>query len=106
MKDYNKISNLDSLEKEIHLLDLESKLIEEKLNRNINHLQKNGLSMTLNSIFCNEGKAKDQGKGFWESFFRTKGFNDTVHRFSETIVEKAAGAFADIAEKFLHKKER
>lgn len=106
MKSYQKIHNIDSLEREIRLLDLKSKLLEEKLSRNFNHLQKNCLSMSMNSIFCNERKAKDPENSFWKTFLKTNGVREAVHTFSETVAGKAAGVFADMAEKIFHKKER
>jgi hypothetical protein len=72
MTDYKKINSLDALEKEAHLLELKAKVIEERLNRNFDHLQENCLSMTLNSIFSNAGKAKDPKKSFWKRLSKRK----------------------------------
>lgn len=55
-----KIHNLVTLEREIYRLELKAKNIEEKMNRNFDHLHDNYLSMFLNSFFpkrksCKEG---------------------------------------------------
>jgi hypothetical protein len=106
MTNYKNINSLDALEKEVHLLELEAKVIEEKLNRNFNHLQENCLSMTFNSIFSTKGKTSGTKKSFWKRFVNTDGFNDAVETFSESVATKAGDVFSDIAEKFLHKKQR
>ena len=105
MKDYKKLNSLDTLEKEMHLLELEAKVIEGKLNRNVDHLQENYLSMIMESIFSKREKAKDAKKRFWKQFIKTEGFNEAVNTFSENVAEKAGDVFNNIAEKFLRKKE-
>ncbi|MDP4261304.1 MAG: hypothetical protein Q8941_02125 [Bacteroidota bacterium] len=104
MKRAKNIHNLDTLEREMYRLKLEARNIEEKLDHNLDHLQENYFSMTMNSIFRN--KKEGEGKaGFFESFFKSESFNAAVNKITEHIVDKAAAGIENLIDKIFRKKQ-
>ena len=90
-----KIRNLDTLEKEIYRLRLEAKNTSEKLENNLDYLQHNYASMTMNSIFSRGSSKNSGGEGvkekiftsFWENEKVQKGINRIVDHLADKTVE-------------------
>ena len=105
MKKTRNIHNIDTLEREIYRLKLEARNIEDRLDSNLDHLQQNYFSMTMNSVFCTEDKKKD-ANGFWNSFSKNDGFASAMNSIAGTIAGKAAEAFESWVHKFTNKEKR
>jgi hypothetical protein len=103
MKKANKIHNLDQLEREIYRLKLEARNIEKQLDRNLDHLQDNYFSMAMNSIFGRKKREADDKPGFFESLFRSDGFNAAMSKMTETVVAKAAAGIETLIDKLFNK---
>jgi hypothetical protein len=86
MKEKKDIHNLDSLEREIYRLKLQAKNMEGKLDKNLDYLQDNYLSMTMNSFFCKDD-GKKNGDG---SNFKHEGLNATINTIAGNIADKAS----------------
>lgn len=105
MKKNKPIRNLDTLEKEMYRLELQAKNIEEKLDHNLDHLQENYLSMTMNSFFCKKENKKETGGHFWSSFFNHDGVNAAMNKMAGDIATKAAEGIDSLLDKLFHKKK-
>lgn len=101
-----KIHNCNSLEKELYRLELESKKLEEKLEGNIEYLQKNYTSMFMNSISCKSNRHEEHKNGFFDSFFKNDSFNATVNKITDHIANRAAEGIEDLLDKIFHKKNK
>jgi hypothetical protein len=86
MKEKKNIHNLDSLEREIYRLKLQAKNMEGKLDKNLDYLQENYLSMTMNSFFCQDDGKKSRGG----SNFKHEGLNATINTIAGNIADKAS----------------
>src|SRR5437870_1380368 len=104
MKKAKNIHDLDSLDRELYRLKLEAKKLEEKLDHNLDHLQENYLSMTMNSVFFRHENKKNGDNGFWKSFVRNEGFNSAVNTIAGNVASKAAEGLTDWMAKFVNKK--
>ena len=103
MKKAKNIHNLDTLEREIYRLRLEAKNIEEKLDRNLDHLQANYYSMTMNSIF-GKSKQSDEGKSsFFDAFLKSESFNAAINKMTESVANKAAAGVEALVDKLFNK---
>lgn len=105
MKNRTRIHNIDTLEREIYRLKLEAKNIEDKLDNNLDHLQENYVSMTMNSFFCKKEDKKKDGNGFWRSFVKNEGFTSAMNSIAGTIAAKAAEGLGDWINKFTQKQK-
>jgi len=85
-----KIKNTDTLEKEIYRLRLEAKDRKDKLEKNLDWLQKHYASMMMNSFFNRSSSAKEKVK---EKIFSSIWENEKI----QTGVDKLAGYFAEKA---------
>ena len=101
MKKTKKIRNTNTLEREIYRLQLEAKNLEEKIDRNLEHLQENYFSMTMNSFF-----QKKEKKSFFESVFRNENFTATLNKVTDHISSRAAESIETLVDKIFHKKEK
>jgi hypothetical protein len=104
MKKAKNIRNLDSLDRELYRLKLEAKNLEDKLDRNLDHLQEDYLSMTMNSFLCKHDNKNNGNNEFWKSFVKNNGFNSAVNTIAGSIAAKASEGLSDWMSKFLHKK--
>jgi hypothetical protein len=104
MRKTKKIRNLDSLDRELYRLKLEAKNLEEKIDHNLDHLQENYLSMTMNSVFSGHESKRNGNNGFWKSFLKNDGFNSAVDSIAGNIATKAAEGLNEWLNKFMHKK--
>jgi hypothetical protein len=105
MKKEKNIHNLDSLDRELYRLNLEAKNLEEKLDHNLDHLQENYLSMTMNSVFGRHENKNNGDNGFWKSFVKNEGFNSAVKTIAGNVAAKAAEELTDWMAKFSNKKK-
>jgi hypothetical protein len=103
MKKAKNIHNFDTLEREIYRLKLEAKNIEEKLDRNLDHLQENYFSMTMNSVFGKSRQHDETRGGFFDSFFKNESFNAAINRMTGIIADKAAAGIEILIDKLFHK---
>jgi hypothetical protein len=104
MKKVKNIHNLDSLEREIYRLKLETKNIEEKLDHNLEHLHENFSSMAMNSFFRkNKNEEKDNIFG---SFLKNEKLNTFVNKITDHITERAEEGIDKLIDKIFHKKNR
>ena len=90
-------------EKEVYRLKLEAKNIEEKLDKNLDHLQENYFSMTLNSFF-HRRKHSDGSNGFFDSFFNSDSFHAAVNKVTEHVANSTAESLEKLIDKLFHKK--
>jgi hypothetical protein len=104
MKKEKNIRNLDSLDRELYRLKLEAKNLEEKLDHNLDHLQENYFSMTMNSVFCRHENKNNGDYGFWKSFVKNEGFNGAVNTIASNVASKAAEGLTDWMAKFLKRR--
>jgi hypothetical protein len=104
MKKTKSIHNLDTLEKEIYRLQLEAMKMEQKFDRNFEHLQENYFSMFTNSFFHRRKKREEEGNSFFGSFFRNENFRAAVARVTDRLADKAAESIESLLEKIFHKK--
>ena len=103
VKKAKNIHNLDTLEREIYRLKLEAKNIEEKLDRNLDHLQDNCFSMTMNSVFGKSRQHDESKGGFFDSFLKNESFNAAINKMTENIADKAATGIEILIDKLFHK---
>ncbi len=85
-----KIHNLDSLEAEIYRLKSDARNIEDTLDKNLDYLQDNYWTMTMNSLFCKDDHKKNGESSFWKSFFRHETVNTTINTIAGNIADKAS----------------
>lgn len=105
MKKTRNIKNLDTLEKEIYRLKLEAKQIEEKLDQNLDYLQENFSSMTMNSFFHKKKHTENGKTGFFDSAFKNDTFNTAIGKITDRIAVKAADGFESLVDKIFEKKK-
>lgn len=105
MKKAKNIHNLDTLEREIYRLKLEARNIEEKLDNNLEHLQENYFSMTMNSIFRDKKQHDGEKTGFFESFFKSEAFAAALNKITESIASRTASGIENLVEKIFRKKQ-
>jgi hypothetical protein len=103
MKKNKHIRNIDTLEKEVYRLKLEAKNIEEKLDKNLDHLQENYFSMTMNSFFGHR-KHKEEPGSFFDSFVNSDGFRSAVNKVTDHIANNTAESLEKLVDKLFHKK--
>jgi hypothetical protein len=89
---------------EIYRLQLEAKRLEDKLDDNLEHLQKNYFSMTMNSFFNKEDRHQEKS-GFFDSFFKSENFQSAVHKATDHIASHAAEKIEDLVDKILNKRK-
>lgn len=101
-----KIKNLDTLEKEIYRLRLEAKNYESKLEENLDHLQKNYASMTMNSIFnkTSSGKEKIKEKIF-SSIWENEKVRNGLDKIISFLTDKTVEGIESLIDKILHPKD-
>jgi hypothetical protein len=84
------IHNIDSLERKIYRLKLEVKNIEESLDDNFIHLQKNFSSMVMSS-FLSGWKKENRGGGLFNSFIKNEAaatfFNNITAHIGDQVME-------------------
>jgi hypothetical protein len=103
MKKAKNIHNLDTLEREIYRLQLEVKNMEQKFDRNFDHLQQNYSSMFMGSFFRRK-KESDEGKSsFFDSFFKNENFHAAVSKITDRLADKAAEGIENLVDKIFHK---
>lgn len=105
MKKISQIHNMDSLEREIYRLELQAKDIERKLDHNLDRLQQNYVSMTMNSFFKDEKRDEDKRNGFWKSLLANQAFTAAMHSIAGNIANRAAGELNEWMNKTFKRKE-
>ncbi len=108
-KTSSKIKNLDTLEKEIYRLRLEAKNTEEKLENNLDYLQRNYASMTMNSIFSRSSSKESGKERIKEKLFNSIWENERIHEGINKIIghlaDRASEGIENLIDKILHRKE-
>jgi|SRR6266496_4584204 len=106
MKKVKNIRNLDSLEREIYRLKLETKNTEEKLDHNLEHLQENFSSMAMNSLFCKKKNKEEEKENHLGSFLKNEKLNIVVNKITDRIADRAAEGIDKLIDKIFHKKKQ
>lgn len=104
MKKTKNIHNLDTLDREIYRLKLEAKGTEDKLDKNLDHLQENYWSMTMNSLFCRDDNKKSGENSFWKNVSKHEDFNAAVNTIAGNIADKASEGLHSWMKNFFSKK--
>jgi hypothetical protein len=105
MKKGSSIHNLDTLEREIYRLKLEAKNKEDKLNDNLESLQKNFPQVLINSFLCRKKYQENGKEGFFRSAFRNEKFNTFIDKVVDKFSDRAADGIDHLFEKIFHKKK-
>ncbi len=105
MKKIQNIRNLDTLEKEIYRLKLEARSLEDKFDRNMDHLENEFPSMAMNSIFGKCAGERSHKKNFFDSLFDSSKFSEGMNRIRDEIASRAADGIEGLVEKIFHKKK-
>ena len=103
MKKTKHIHNLDTLDKEIYRLQLETMKMEQRLGRSFEYLQENCASLLMNVIF--RRRKKSESSGFFSSFFHNDNFKSAFNRITDRLAGKAAEGIEVLLEKLFRKKE-
>jgi hypothetical protein len=90
MKEKRNIHNLGTLDGEIYRLKLAAKNIEERLDKNLDYLQENYWTMTMNSFFCKDKSKRNGEHSVWENFLKNDDFNTTINKIGGNIADKAS----------------
>ena len=90
MRKNGKINDLDSLEKEIYRLKLESKMTEAKFDKNVEFLKKNYPQMIFNSVL-----SRNSNNRFKQNLFRNETLNNVVSSVTEHIAEYATAGIKE-----------
>ena len=99
-----KISNLDTLEKEIYRLKLRQKEIEHNLDKNVMGLKKNAGSLVLNSIL-GVGLASTMASpaGFWNALvmrvLESPKLQNGLGKLVDNVTEKLGDGIEKVASK-------
>jgi hypothetical protein len=99
----NKIRDVESLEKAIEELELRKKVLEQKLDENGEHLQKNFVSMALKSVIpktsFETGPLAAAG-----NFLKSDRLKDGFHRLMGSVTEMASEGVENIMHRFKQRK--
>ena len=106
MKKERNIHNLDSLEKEIHLLQLEAKQIAEKLDHNFDHLHENLVSMAMNSFFCSKKSKSHDKENLFTELLNNDKMNSVIGKVTDRMAERAANGIDKLVDKVFSKKKQ
>lgn len=102
MKDGKKIKDIDTLEKEIYRLKFEALKAENKLDNNLEFLQRNYSTLIFNSFFDTEKNGNGDKPKY--NFFRNGPLNSVISDVTDHIAEKASNSIKDKIDKLFGKK--
>jgi len=105
MKQRKKIHNLNTLDGEIYRLKSEAQNIEKKLDKNLDYLQNNYWTMTMNSLLRQIDNKKYGENSFWKNFFKHDGVNETINTIAGNIADKASEGLHSWMNNFFSKKK-
>ncbi len=105
MKKTNNIHNLDTLQREIYRLKLEARNMEEKLNQNMDYLQKNCGSMTLNSFFHKSRQNENSKRSVYDSFIKSDICKTVVSKIKDRVAGRAADSIDSMIDKLFNSKK-
>jgi hypothetical protein len=101
-----KIKNIDTLEKEIYRLRLEARDYKDKLEENLEHLQKHYASMTMNSFFNRNSSTKERVKDkIFSSIWENEKIRHGIDKIVGYLAEKATDGIESLIDKILHRKD-
>lgn len=101
-----KIKNLDTLEKEIYRLRLEARNYKDKLEENLEYLQKHYASMTMNSFFNRNSSTKERVKDkIFSSIWENEKIRYGIDKIVGYLAEKATNGIEILIDKILHRKD-
>ena len=102
MKDRKKIKDIETLEKEIYRLKFEALKAENKLDNNLEFLQKNYSTLIFNTFFDREKYGNgDKPKN---NFFRNGPLNAVISDVTDHIAENASDRIREKIDKLFGKK--
>lgn len=94
-----KIKSIDSLENQILLLQAKAKILEDRLDDNLDYLQDNYSSMIMRSLFKTDG-AKTSLVGSIAGFFLgNEKLQEALSNIVSTLAEKATIGIEKLSEK-------
>ncbi|MES1217017.1 MAG: hypothetical protein ABUT20_15995 [Bacteroidota bacterium] len=98
-----KIKNIESLEGQIRRLQDKAKILEEKLDVNLDYLQDNYSSMIMGSIFNKEGIKNSFAGSFAGFFLGNEKLQEAVSNIVNNLAEKATIGLEKLSEKLTKK---
>jgi len=105
MKKTGNIHNLDSIEREIRRLSLETHRMEKKIVDNIENLGEEAGSMFLNSISCRKSDSSKGDHRQDQSFFRNEKLNSIASKITDRIADRVADGIGHLLDR-IFKKEK
>jgi hypothetical protein len=99
------IRNLDTLEREMYRLRLESKKKEDQLEENFDHLRENFASLFMNSICTKKKNKEEENHSIFEPVFKNAAVNAVVTRLSGHIAGKAIEGINGLIDKAISRKK-
>ncbi len=99
MKKQKRIHNIESLEREIFRLRLESRDQEKKIADNVDKLGEKGFSLFMNSLFCKNPRSTGSNNKENHSFFRNEKLNSIVSNLTDRIADRVAGGIGALADR-------
>ncbi|HVM87301.1 MAG TPA: hypothetical protein VMT76_03870 [Puia sp.] len=99
-----KFENLQALEKEIRMLKLQAKRLENEFDGNWSHLQENYIPMVLNSVLPKKVRYKGIPATIISLFLEHDRFRNTVIKLAEEVIDRASDGIDYLSEKLKRKK--
>jgi hypothetical protein len=100
-----KIKNLDTLEKEIYRLQLEARDQKDKLEKNLEYLQKHYASMAMNSFFQKNSSSKEKVKEkILNTIWENEKLRTGIDKIVDYVTEKATDGVESLLDKIFHRK--
>src|ERR1043166_6890454 len=100
-----KIKNIDTLEKEIYRLQLEARNYKDKLEENLEYLQKHYASMAMNSFFKKNSSAKEKVKEkILNSIWENEKVRTGIDKIVDYVTEKATDGVENLLDKIFNRK--
>ena len=96
------IRNLESLEREIYRLGLETGKMEIEMEKRFEYLQDNFSSILMNSFFRKRSKDKENGQS---SFWKSDKVNFIFEKVSDHVADRVAGVVNNLFDRFFHKQK-
>jgi hypothetical protein len=94
-----KIRNTESLDSEIRRLQDKARVLEEKLDNNLDYLQENYSSMIMGSLFNKEGIKSSFATSLAGFFLGNEKLQEAVSNIVNTLAEKATIGLEKLSER-------
>jgi hypothetical protein len=94
-----KIKNTETLENEIRRLQAQAKVLEDKLDTNLDYLQNNYSSMIMGSLFNKEGIKNSFAGSIAGFFLGNEKLREAISNIVNTLAEKASAGIEKLSER-------